>query len=321
MCLLTFMHEGVTADIDQLTVGADSNPDGFGYAINDRNRIIRGNGLVFERVLENFIKDRATYGGPALFHSRITTHGGTSRDNCHPFQVGRDSGTVLAHNGMLPIKEQDGKSDTRIFAETVFPSWGGIRTLTSKKMRKKLSKFATGSKLVFLTTDVSISDGYVIINEKDGHWDHGVWWSNSSYKWARMPYSGVSMYSTGWRSLSATPSDWDDDDDDVVGVHYDEDGTAYYFPRGSTVDCSYKNVDGTEVWAEMWTCSSCGNQEYIDEEALSWVDFCPKCAACWWCADTAAYCRCAHMPDSIAPPTNYQPTLWGYDKSLELGTL
>lgn len=321
MCLLTFMHEGVTPNIDHLINGADNNPDGFGYAINDRTSIIRGNGLNFERVLENFLQDRQRYNGPALFHSRITTHGGTTRDNCHPFQVGRDTGTVLAHNGMLPIKERDGKSDTRIFAESVFPSWGGVRTLSSKKMRKKLSKFATGSKLVFLTTDLVVPEGYAIINEKDGHWDHGVWWSNSSYKYKRISYGSGSFYSSGWSSYPTPDWDSDDSDDGVASVYYDEDGTPYFFPKGRTTDLSYTDMDGNHVWQEVWECATCRNEEFVDEEALAWIDFCGKCDSCFFCGDHRHECTCLHQTDSINPPKSDHPTLWGYDKSLEMGTL
>lgn len=310
MCLLTFMHEGVTADIEQLTCGAENNPDGFGFAVHAGNRIIRGNGLNFDHVLDSFLKARSQHSGPALFHSRITTHGATSRDNCHPFQVGRDTLSVVAHNGMLPINESAGKSDTRIFAETLFPSWGGVRTLTSKKMRKKLSKFASGSKLVFLTADPDLDDFY-IINEKDGHWDKGVWWSNSSYKWSRYAYSGGTggMYTSGWSRLGDA---WDYDDDDEESI---------LLPAGSVIDCSHTSATGDEVWAEVWRCAVCSHEEYIDEDSINSVDFCPVCDCCWFCTDDRVMCRCLFAPQSDALADSKQPTLFGYDASMEMGTM
>jgi hypothetical protein len=219
---------------------------------------------------------------------------------------------------MLPIKEQDGKSDTRIFAETLFPSWGGVGTLSSKKFRKKLSKFATGSKLVFLTTNSNVlPDGYTIINEKDGHWDKGVWWSNSSYKWKRYSYAGAggstsSFTSSGWSPT--TPTDL----------------YAYSNTRVSSrvLDCTYYDPKLDEyVWGELWTCDTCGGQEYIDEDNINDLDFCPTCDTCWFCSLQYNYCTCYYQSlESKLPKRDddsgiLQPTLWGYDKSINQGSM
>lgn len=298
MCLLTFIPEYTQIDIDDLATGAVNNPDGFGFAVHTGRRIVMNNGLNFEAVLDDFLKVRRQHHGPALFHSRITTHGGTTIDNCHPFQVGRDPETVMAHNGMLPIDAKDGKSDTRIFAEELFPSWGGASTLNSKKMRKRLSKFATGSKLVFLSANPDVNHDYIIINEKDGMWDNGVWWSNGSYKWTRnYTYGGGSMYTTGWeRSESTiyTPSD------------------------GRIIDCSYIDPDsGQEFWAEMWTCDMCGHMEYFDESTIDVADLCPSCAACWFCGESQLSCDCYFDPRDAMPNGSYH-SFANYDSTVDL---
>jgi hypothetical protein len=319
MCLLTFMQAGVTADIADLSNGAINNPDGFGFAVHAGNRVIHNSGLNFDRVLDEFLKVRAKHSGPALFHSRITTHGSTSRDNCHPFQVGRDRDTVMAHNGMLPIKDDGVRSDTRIFAESMFPSWGGTRTLNSRKMRKRLAKFATGSKLVFITANSEVNDDFVIINEKLGHWCDGVWWSNSSY--AYKPY-----LSTGWRKVTPDAYGWDLDDDEDEGVAPYLAGNAY----GLTEDCTYVDASGNIVWGELWTCGMCGKTEYIDEDNINTTDFCPHCDACWYCTDDRVLCNCWHEPqrDALdvvtingATVNKWTPTLWGYDKSINEGSM
>lgn len=288
MCLLTFMNEGTTASIDDLSVGAINNPDGFGFAIHAGNKVIRKSGLNFDAVLDEFLKERAKHSGPALFHSRITTHGGTNLGNCHPFQVGRDTSTVVAHNGMLPIKEANGKSDTRIFAEHLFPSWGGVRTLDSRKMRKKLSKFADGSKLVFLTADRNASQDFYIINEKLGHWVDGIWWSNSSYKWSRYSYSGSGMYTTGWSRA---------DSSSAIAAKYINDAGHYTLGSttrsgGAVYDCSFVDRDGTEVWGELWECANCAHQEYFDDENIDTADCCYVCDTCWFCGYDRILCQC-----------------------------
>lgn len=328
MCLLTFMQAGCTADITDLSNGALNNPDGFGFAVHAGNKVIHNSGLNFERVLDEFLQVRAKHSGPALFHSRITTHGATSRDNCHPFQVGRDATTVMAHNGMLPIKDDGVRSDTRIFAESMFPSWGGALTLNSRKMRKRLAKFASGSKLVFITANRDVNDDFVIINEGLGHWSDGVWWSNSSY--AYKPY-----ISTGWRKYTPDAYGWVDDretdDDDGESSSPYIGGNGY----GLTEDCTYVDKDGNEVWGELWTCGMCGHQEYIHDGNISFQDFCENCDACWFCTDDRVLCNCWHKPQRDYLDTahdelievngvqinKWQPTLWGYDKAIKEGSL
>lgn len=277
MCLLTFMHEGVTPNIDDLTIGAENNPDGFGFAIHDRTSIVSFSSLNYELVLEKFLQARRTMSGPALFHSRITTHGGTSVENCHPFTLGGDPLTVMAHNGMLPIDAANGRSDTRILAEDLMPQWGGARILNLKSKRKKLSKFADGSKLVFLSANPDVQNDWYIINERDGHWSNGVWWSNSSYKWKRSAYSysGSGMYTSGWGRVDHTPTPKDDD-------------------TWAIQDLSYTDRDGHEVWAELWTCMACGEQDYFDEDTINCADYCHSCDSCWFCSEPRLLCACVH---------------------------
>lgn len=261
MCLLTFMQEGVTANLDDLKVGADNNPDGFGWAVHTGKTVVRGHGMLFDKVLDEFLRQRTVHSGPALFHSRIATHGATSKSNCHPFQIGRDRDSVVAHNGMLPIAEDGGRSDTRVFAEDILPASGGVQILNSKKMRKKLAKFATGSKLVIITANKQARDDYYIINEKDGHWtaDGGVWWSNNSYKWARAytSFATTGMYSSGWKPAGAT-TPIDD-----------------YF------------------WEETWTCNFCNESFQVNETNVELYEACPVCRTCFYCELSAVYdCRC-----------------------------
>jgi hypothetical protein len=287
MCLLTFMNEYTTANIADLTIGADNNPDGFGFAIHAGTSIVRGNGLDYEQVLDEFLKQRAIHSGPALFHSRITTHGSTSIDNCHPFQLGRDTLSVMAHNGMLPIKAINGRSDTRILAEDMLPSWGGATILNSKKQRKKLGKFADGSKLVFLSANPNVQNNYYIINEKLGHWVGDVWWSNTSYQYSRYAYTGGGMYTSSWERKPAgyTPTD-----------------SIVYGDAPSLVeDCSYIDEDGNEVWGELWRCSNCDQCEYIDDSNVNMADLCRNCDTCWFCHQDRLMCVCAgHQYDLVS---------------------
>lgn len=297
MCLLTFINEYTIPNIDHLTCGAENNPDGFGFAIHDGTSIIRYSSLNYEQTLDKFLTYRRNHNGPALFHSRITTHGGTSLDNCHPFQLGKDDLTVVAHNGMLPIKEDNGRSDTRIFAEDLMPSWGGASLLNTKRQRKRIGKFAEGSKLVFLSANPAVLNDYYIINEHMGHWDNGVWWSNTSYKYSRYSYSGGTMYASGWSKVptkGTTPQ-----------------GTADYYDDWFVQDCTYVTEDGEEVWGEMWRCTICDHVTYVDEDNIDMADFCESCDACWFCASDRVLCRCNWVPQSEVH------SIAGYDSAID----
>src|SRR5690242_2645612 len=100
MCLLTYLPPDVMPDTCALLDGAEFNRDGHGFAIVTRTRIIIQRGMDAGRIVDAFARVRALYrDGPALFHSRLGTHGTLSRVNCHPFRVGGDTRTILAHNG------------------------------------------------------------------------------------------------------------------------------------------------------------------------------------------------------------------------------
>jgi predicted glutamine amidotransferase len=307
MCLLTFMNEYTTASVEDLTVGADNNPDGFGFAVHAGTKIIHNSGLNFDKVLEEFLSVRAKHSGPALFHSRITTHGGTTVENCHPFQVGKDELTIVAHNGMLPIKEREGKSDTRIFAEEMLPQMGGASILNSSKRRKKLAKFAQGSKLVFLSANHAVNENYHIINENDGHWHNGVWWSNNSYKYTRHVYShsGSSMYSSGW-SKTYAPKKYDYSEP----LYLPSDYQSNQFVE----DCTYLDEDGNEVWGELWTCALCKHEEYFHEDNIDQADLCPICDGCWFCHNPRLSCECY---SSQADSYSHLHSVGNYDSVLD----
>jgi hypothetical protein len=186
MCLLTFVSPGVQPDTAALSIGAAENPDGHGYAVVAGDRIITGHSLFASRAIDQFADVRAAHpDGPALFHSRYATHGVTDKTNCHPFRVGGDSRTVLAHNGVMPKTAQpskkDTRSDTRIVAETLIPN-GMFGSLRSKRGRRRLEKWmGVHNKIVILTVDHRHPERFYILNEEQGIWEGGIWYSNFGY--------------------------------------------------------------------------------------------------------------------------------------------
>ncbi len=191
MCMLTYFPEGIQPDVDALGNGATLNDHGHGYAIVANGHIISGRGMQASAVIDEFATLRRLHPeGPALFHSRFATHGSVNVSNNHPFPVGADERTVLAHNGVLPAAAQpakgDDRSDTRIAADDIFP-----RLLFSSFDNRRTRKFIERwlgrlNKVVILTVDTRYRRNGYIFNEREGVWDGGIWYSNYDYQ---TPYS------------------------------------------------------------------------------------------------------------------------------------
>lgn len=186
--MLTFIPSGVVPSMEGIENGTYFNTDGHGWAIVAGNRIISGHSMLADQAMDQFLTMRKKHNkGPALFHSRWATHGTVDRSNCHPFRVGKDNRTVLAHNGVLPQAAQplkgDNRSDTRKFAQSMLPSWGHLDNLrTQQKIQEFLGK---SNKIVILTTNPMYSKSAYLYGENLGYWDEGkdgdVWYSNSDY--------------------------------------------------------------------------------------------------------------------------------------------
>jgi len=297
MCLLILAKGGSTPSKKSLRIAARNNPDGFGFAIiGTDNRIHRFRSMDIEETITAFFEARKRFPkGHAIFHLRITTHGATNIDNCHPFVINDD--VVMGHNGMLPIKEENGRSDTRIFAEDWLPEIGMKDLLDDPEGVEELEKFIGYSKLAFLNVGDELEKPFYIINEELGHWKDGVWYSNSSYKESLYlpsnykPYTGI--YSSGW-----TPPNYDDDE---IGSTIEPDYRNYDTVSGrwSSRDTAFCNE--RHMWLPAyecedydvveWECGECGDRtiyDLIQEEPWD----CPKCQVCYYCSLDRGWCTC-----------------------------
>ncbi|RDI45302.1 hypothetical protein [Nocardia mexicana] len=208
MCLLTFYPAGTAPDTDALAVGAQVNDDGHGFAVVTGSEIVVGHGLRAAEVIGEFAEVRARFpDGPALFHSRYATHGVVDVGNCHPFWLGRDRRTVVAHNGVLPKRVRPGpydrRSDTRIAAEQYLPRqpFGSPDT---RQGRRGLESWLGTSKLVLLTVNPAYREHAYVFNEHAGIWDEEIWYSNTSYLRDRLR-PGLWLYTCGYcRTVDAS---------------------------------------------------------------------------------------------------------------------
>lgn len=186
MCLLVVCEPNSTPNAVDLHAGACSNPHGFGFAIHAGDKIISERSMSAKKSIARFLELRAQYPeGYAMWHARYATHGVKNEQNCHPFKVGNDERTYLAHNGVLDISigKSDKRSDTRVFAEDTLPKIGGVSALDDDNVWIMAETWAKGSKIAIITCDPAAQHPMYLLNESAGSWDNeGIWWSNQSHK-------------------------------------------------------------------------------------------------------------------------------------------
>jgi glutamine amidotransferase len=281
-----------------------NNPDGFGFAIAipSENRILVERTMSADDSINSFLALRAKYPeGYAIWHARITTHGSTTLDNCHPFYVGTDGLTVLAHNGVLPTEEGKGelRSDTRIFAEDILARIGGVTALDNPQIYNMLEDFSTGSKIAVLTVDPRAKYDLYLLHENKGNVDDaGVWWSNDSCdlnyyaKPAPMKYNGY--YDNEWGSA------WNMDS---------------YTPSSSK--SSPQVLDDNK-----YQCEVC--MAILDADELESTDYlCVFCESCQLCTMNMSVCMCykpkgskIHEPKEVESVDEFPKGMYEYTRSV-----
>lgn len=192
MCLLSYFPAGVMPDAGELHNGSLANADGSGYAVaTAAGRLITRRTMTDpELLIEMFMDDRAAnLGMPAMFHSRFGTGGLYTKYNVHPFTVGSDERTVVAHNGVFPaisrkLAKDNPRSDTRVFAETLMAKQ--FRRLDRPRVIRALTEYCNAgytNKVAVITVNPHYRENGYLINATAGVWqDSGAWHSNYDYE-------------------------------------------------------------------------------------------------------------------------------------------
>lgn len=267
MCLLSVYSPYALVDTDHLDAGACHNPDGYGFAVIVGDRIEFAHGMDAYATIEAFASVRERHPESwALFHSRFTTDGLTSEANCHPFIVGGDERTLLAHNGILPRsarpKGADIRSDTRILAESLIPN-GHFGKLHRPKGRRKLEQWIGSenypNKVAILTVDPRYRGNAFILGEGHGEWVDGVWHSNRDY----VPWVPASIYSSVTSSTA-----WE---------------------RYLSGEISLRQyLDMTQVGPKLSECPKCDRTSTVDQA----YQYCRECRLCLDCLSFVEVCDC-----------------------------
>ena len=181
----------------------ESNPDGGGFAVLKPNHnevgYMKGyfNFEEYYKVLKDSIKTEDV----ALIHMRITTHGGTSAECCHPFPITQNTNVmrkvngrakkVLIHNGVLggsfASKSTEGVSDTMVMTKYIaragFKQYGSAFKVLMKPL-------LTGNKVAVLDENGFTLAGSGWKEETDGNY-----YSNDTYNYSWGSYGIMG----GWR--------------------------------------------------------------------------------------------------------------------------
>lgn len=235
MCIAIYSPKGNQVPCEEyLKSSFVHNDDGAGFAFNTDNRdvqIVKGL-MTWDDFINTFRRYDREYNFEqrgVLIHFRITTHGGTNKECCHPFPLTSDIATMrkpichsryaVIHNGIIQLTSFEARSATKCSDTMMFIS-------------KYLSKIATNQgwfnnktnwELIYDLADskIAVLDGRGEIRSTAGFTQDadGNWYSNSSYKEARAPKT-VTRYSGAW-------SGWYDDGDLDAYDCYDECGSYY----------------------------------------------------------------------------------------------
>lgn len=164
-----------------------NNPHGNGFSYADNGKVIIKKGYMnfesFYTALNEIpnIKDKNV-----VLHMRITTHGSTSPQNCHPFPLSNrmshlkathiKTDVAIIHNGIISSVEEDKKndlSDTMVYVKNVlYPRYRANNSfMDSEEIREEIKK-EIKSKMVIMKSDGSYhligdfitEDGYIYSN-------------------------------------------------------------------------------------------------------------------------------------------------------------
>jgi hypothetical protein len=179
MCIAMYKKEGMVLTEDTLQNCWDNNPHGAGFMFAENGKLYVHKGfMTFDEFKVAYEPHKHKQ---CVLHFRIRTHGESNPENTHPFVV--DENLALVHNGIISNVVCDinkSMSDTWHFTEkymkALAPLW---RTQAFKNL---VEAFIGHSKLIMLNN----LGEFEIYSEELGSWDSECWFSNSSYKAAKV---------------------------------------------------------------------------------------------------------------------------------------
>lgn len=259
MCVAIYKPKGIKApSIETLKKCWDANPHGAGLAWRTSGKfpIHIEKGFMKWEDFESYWKSMSleNYDSDMFIHFRITTHGGTSAGNTHPFPIVDNDELLkthsvsckytMMHNGILPIKPDNVNiSDTMMLAKLIAR---GKFESNVKAVSNLLDGFVGTNKLAFMDAD----NVYLI-----GAWKNidGVMFSNDYWDWncsSFLKHKDECM-KDGKRYEAY---EYEDDDDYYVTSTTDEE--LMVLQEGICPWC--KSDDGVDEYDDCYICNICG---------------------------------------------------------------
>lgn len=201
MCIICAKKKGVAmpswSTIENMWYG---NRDGAGLMWEENGIVHITKGYMsyesFKRELNELGERLDLTETPLVMHFRITTHGGTKPENCHPFPITEQIGLMqklrcntdigIAHNGILSFTPRKGISDTMEYIAMQLSIIKKInrKFLADEHLMQLIRNATEGSRLCFLDKKGEIHTTGDFIEE------NGILYSNGSYKHSIF-YSGL----------------------------------------------------------------------------------------------------------------------------------
>ena len=207
MCVIAVKPSGVALPTtDKLQRMWNTNRDGAGfmYAIDNNVHIEKGF-MTFEEfnnaiealkarlVAENNLTANEV---PVVMHFRIATHGGTNRENTHPFPLTSDDAVLksldtithcgIAHNGIITsVKANPELSDTAMYIKNVLYPLSKLSRNFVDKYKELISASIGYSKLAFMKQNGSV---LLVGDFKESTDKDGLYYSNLNHEPAKTYY-------------------------------------------------------------------------------------------------------------------------------------
>lgn len=243
MCIIAIKPAGIKMPANKIIENMwhnNSDGAGFMYAVNSSVYIEKGFMKLksLKVALKQLEKKVDVTNTPIILHFRITTSGGTSPGNTHPFPITEKlpllqmtkskAPLAVAHNGIIDIKpsKKDISDTMEYIISQLAPLYQLRKDFYKLEAGKKLVYNAIKSKMAFLDGEGRIETVGDFIKDKDG-----MLYSNTSYK-ARMIYYKWDFwddYSLQWyEPKHGKYLSWLTEDDGYILVNGSLESADYY---------------------------------------------------------------------------------------------
>jgi predicted glutamine amidotransferase len=225
MCVVAVKKVGVAFPNDDLMKSMwDSNNDGAGFMYTHNNKVHIEKGFMkyddLMRAVNNLKKRIDIVNTPVVLHFRITTHGGTSPHNTHPFPISSNEKYLksldltcsvgMVHNGIISsvaVDKENKMSDTMVYIQEVLSPLSMLnKSFYKNDFGKQLMENQIGwSKLAFLdkSGDIQLVGSFLKGTKHDSN---DILFSNLNHEFSRSNiYKTYPTTRTTFELLKAIP--------------------------------------------------------------------------------------------------------------------